>query len=156
VLVLPDVIANAGGVTVSYFEWVQDFSSFFWDEDEINARLVRIMQEAFAGIWQVAQDHKVSLRTATFIVACKRILHTRELRGLYPVWKVSIPVPPTEHGYKYRAVYSVQGVRVVGFDNERGKGDHCHLDGKQHPYAFVSVDQLVEDFIAAVEARRTP
>ena len=52
VLVLPDVIANAGGVTVSYFEWVQDFSSFFWSEDEINARLVRIMQEAFAGIWQ--------------------------------------------------------------------------------------------------------
>ncbi len=84
VLVLPDVIANAGGVTVSYFEWVQDFSSFFWDEAEINARLVRIMKEAFAGVWQVAQDHKVSLRTATFIVACRRILHTRELRGLYP------------------------------------------------------------------------
>ena len=84
VLVLPDVIANAGGVTVSYFEWVQDFSSFFWDEDEINARLVKIMKEAFAGVWNVAQDQKVSLRTATFIVACKRILHTRELRGLYP------------------------------------------------------------------------
>lgn len=84
VLVLPDVIANAGGVTVSYFEWVQDFSSFFWSEDEINARLVRIMQEAFAAIWQVAQENKVSLRTATFIVACKRILHAREARGLYP------------------------------------------------------------------------
>ena len=84
VLVLPDVIANAGGVTVSYFEWVQDFSSFFWDEEEINARLVKIMKEAFAGVWNVAQDQKVSLRTATFIVACKRILHTRELRGLYP------------------------------------------------------------------------
>ena len=84
ILVLPDVIANAGGVTVSYFEWVQDFSSFFWSEDEINARLVRIMKEAFAGVWQVAQDNKVSLRTATFIVACKRILHARELRGLYP------------------------------------------------------------------------
>jgi glutamate dehydrogenase (NAD(P)+) len=84
ILVLPDVIANAGGVTVSYFEWVQDFSSFFWSEDEINARLVRIMKEAFAGVWSVAQDHKVSLRTATFIVACKRILHARELRGLYP------------------------------------------------------------------------
>ncbi len=84
VLVLPDVIANAGGVTVSYFEWVQDFSSFFWDEAEINARLVRIMKEAFAAVWQVSQDNKVSLRTATFIVACKRILHTRELRGLYP------------------------------------------------------------------------
>ncbi|RYX97498.1 MAG: Glu/Leu/Phe/Val dehydrogenase [Comamonadaceae bacterium] len=84
ILVLPDVIANAGGVTVSYFEWVQDFSSFFWDEDEINARLVKIMRDAFAAVWAVSQDQKVSLRTATFIVACKRILHTRELRGLYP------------------------------------------------------------------------
>jgi glutamate dehydrogenase (NAD(P)+) len=84
VLVVPDVIANAGGVTVSYFEWVQDFSSFFWTEDEINARLVRIMKEAFAAVWQVAQENKVSLRTATFIVACKRILQARELRGLYP------------------------------------------------------------------------
>ncbi|WP_373847138.1 Glu/Leu/Phe/Val family dehydrogenase, partial [Delftia acidovorans] len=84
VLVLPDVLANAGGVTVSYFEWVQDFSSFFWSEDEINARLVRIMQDAFAAIWQVAQQHGVTLRTATFIVACQRILHAREMRGLYP------------------------------------------------------------------------
>ena len=84
ILVLPDVIANAGGVTVSYFEWVQDFSSFFWSEDEINARLVRIMKDAFAAVWNVAQENKVSLRTATFIVACKRILHARELRGLYP------------------------------------------------------------------------
>jgi glutamate dehydrogenase (NAD(P)+) len=84
VLVLPDVIANAGGVTVSYFEWVQDFSSFFWSEDEINARLVRVMREAFSGVWQVAEAHGVSLRTATFIVACTRILHARQMRGLYP------------------------------------------------------------------------
>ncbi len=84
ILVVPDVIANAGGVTVSYFEWVQDFSSFFWSEDDINQRLVRIMREAFAAIWQVADEHRVSLRTATFIVACSRILHARELRGLYP------------------------------------------------------------------------
>ena len=84
ILVLPDVIANAGGVTVSYFEWVQDFSSFFWDEDEINARLVRIMKNAFNAIWQAAEEHKVSLRTAAFIIACTRILHSRELRGLYP------------------------------------------------------------------------
>ena len=84
VLVVPDVIANAGGVTVSYFEWVQDFSSYFWTEEEINARLVKIMREAFAAIWQVADQHRVSLRTATFIVACHRILKARDLRGLYP------------------------------------------------------------------------
>lgn len=84
ILVVPDVIANAGGVTVSYFEWVQDFSSFFWSEDDINARLVTIMRDAFAHIWQTAQTHQVSLRTATFIVACTRILQARELRGLYP------------------------------------------------------------------------
>lgn len=84
ILVVPDVIANAGGVTVSYFEWVQDFSSFFWSENEINARLVTIMRDAFAHIWDTAKMHKVSLRTATFIVACTRILQARELRGLYP------------------------------------------------------------------------
>lgn len=72
------------------------------------------------------------------------------------VWKVPAPVPPTGHGYKYRAVYALNGVRVVGFDNERGKGDHCHLDGQEFPYAFVGVEQLVEDFIAAVAARRAP
>lgn len=84
VLVLPDVIANAGGVTVSYFEWVQDFSSFFWSEDEINARLTRIMQEAFNAVWSVSQEKKVTLRTATFILACTRVLQAREVRGLYP------------------------------------------------------------------------
>ena len=70
------------------------------------------------------------------------------------IWKVPKPVPPTEHGYKYWAVYVVDGVRIVGFDNERGKGDHCHMDGKELPYAFTGVDQLLEDFIAAVETRR--
>ena len=70
------------------------------------------------------------------------------------IWKVPKPVPPTEHGYKYRAVYVVGGVRLVGFDNERGKGDHCHIGGKELPYVFTSVDQLLEDFIAAVETRR--
>ncbi len=84
VLVLPDVIANAGGVTVSYFEWVQDFSSFFWSEEEINERLVRVMRGALDTVWQVAETNGVSLRTAAFIVACQRILHARDLRGLYP------------------------------------------------------------------------
>lgn len=84
VLVVPDVLANAGGVTVSYFEWVQDFSSFFWSEDEINTRLDRLMTEAYRAIGEIAAQHKTSLRTAAYIVACERILQTRRLRGLYP------------------------------------------------------------------------
>ncbi|MEQ1808150.1 MAG: Glu/Leu/Phe/Val dehydrogenase, partial [Burkholderiaceae bacterium] len=84
ILVMPDVICNAGGVTVSYFEWVQDFSSFFWSEDEINARLDKIMVEALRKIWDTAKHHKISLRTATFAVACERILLARQERGLYP------------------------------------------------------------------------
>ncbi|MFO1225500.1 Glu/Leu/Phe/Val family dehydrogenase [Roseateles sp.] len=82
--VVPDVIANAGGVTVSYFEWVQDFSSFFWTEDEINVRLDKILVGAFKGIWETSEQHRISLRTAAFTVACTRVLQAREERGLYP------------------------------------------------------------------------
>ena len=84
ILVVPDVIANAGGVTVSYFEWVQDFSSFFWTEAEINDRLERIMVEALKAVVHTAEKNKVSLRTSAFIIACTRVLTARELRGLYP------------------------------------------------------------------------
>jgi glutamate dehydrogenase (NAD(P)+) len=83
-LVVPDVLANAGGVTVSYFEWVQDFSSFYWTEAEINHRLEAMMRNAYAAVATVARQHQVSQRTAAFITACTRILEARELRGLYP------------------------------------------------------------------------
>ena len=84
ILVVPDVIANAGGVIVSYFEWVQDIASFFWSEDEVNARLDRIIREAFVAICEVARAREVSLRTAAFIVGCTRVLNAMEVRGLYP------------------------------------------------------------------------
>jgi Family of unknown function (DUF6516) len=71
------------------------------------------------------------------------------------VWRVPQPVPPSGHEFKYRAAYVVEGVRLVGFDNERGKGDHCHICGTERPYNFISVSQLVEDFIAAVDAARS-
>lgn len=71
------------------------------------------------------------------------------------VWRVPESVPPSSHGFKYRAVYSLNGVRVVGFDNERGKGDHCQIQGRERSYRFTSVEQLVEDFIAAVAAARS-
>lgn len=84
ITVVPDVIANSGGVIVSYFEWVQDFSSFFWGEDEINERLEKIQLSAFRDILQLAESKKVSLRTAAYIIACERVLRARAERGLYP------------------------------------------------------------------------
>lgn len=84
VTLVPDVLCNAGGVTVSYFEWVQDIASFFWSEDEINSRLDRIMKNAFDDIWNKAEENSCSLRTAAYIVACERILMARKERGIYP------------------------------------------------------------------------
>ena len=84
VVVVPDVIANAGGVTVSYFEWVQDISSYFWTEEEVNGRLDKIMGDAFNALWEAAGQARVTLRTAAFTLACRRILEARHLRGLYP------------------------------------------------------------------------
>ena len=84
IVVVPDVIANAGGVTVSYFEWVQDFSSFFWSEDEIYGRLERIMSEAFSAIWQLSETRRMPLRSAAFVIGCSRVLEARATRGLYP------------------------------------------------------------------------
>ncbi|MCR3755582.1 MAG: glutamate dehydrogenase [Sodalis sp. Psp] len=84
ITVVPDVICNAGGVTVSYFEWVQDFSSFFWSESEINDQLDRIMREALEVVWQKAETLDVTLRTAAYAVACERILTACRERGLYP------------------------------------------------------------------------
>ncbi|MFN0162642.1 MAG: DUF6516 family protein [Burkholderiales bacterium] len=70
------------------------------------------------------------------------------------IWRVPAPVAPSRHDYKYRAAYAKDGVRLVGFDNERGKGDHCHVRGRDRPYEFVSVERLIEDFISAVEKAR--
>ncbi len=67
------------------------------------------------------------------------------------IWQVPQPVPPSEHPYKYRLVYVVDGERVVGYDNERGKGDHKHLLGAELPYTFTGPDQLMTDFLADIE-----
>jgi len=84
VIVVPDVICNAGGVTVSYFEWVQDMSSFFWSETEINQRLDTIMRDAVADVWNKAKEKNCNLRTSAYILACERILMARKERGIYP------------------------------------------------------------------------
>lgn len=91
--------------------------------------------------------------TAVLISRSRTILAKGEIVELV-VWRVPVPVPPSQHPFKYRAAYIVAGARVVGFANERGKGDHMHVDGKELPYAFTTVDRLVEDFIAAVDAAR--
>ena len=84
ITVVPDVICNAGGVTVSYFEWVQDMASYFWTEEEINERLDKLMVQAMNDVWQTATDKTCSLRTAAYILACQRILKARKERGIFP------------------------------------------------------------------------
>ena len=84
IMVVPDVLANAGGVTVSYFEWVQDFSSFFWSEADVNTNLERIMGEAFRAVWDLHLERRTTLRTAAYIIGCKRVLEAHAVRGLYP------------------------------------------------------------------------
>ena len=70
------------------------------------------------------------------------------------VWRVPSPVPPGTHDFKYRLAYVVGGERVLGYDNERGKGDHRHFKGTETSYEFVSIDQLLADFVAEVENER--
>ncbi|MGA8016024.1 MAG: Glu/Leu/Phe/Val dehydrogenase [Candidatus Dormiibacterota bacterium] len=84
IVVVPDILANAGGVTVSYFEWVQDLQSFFWDEGEINAKLEKIMRGAFGQMVEQADERGVSLRLGAYLVAVKRVADATAVRGIYP------------------------------------------------------------------------
>ncbi len=83
VTVVPDILANAGGVTVSYFEWVQDRGGYFWTEDVVNDRLREIITRSFADVLTLAKQHKVSMRTAAYMLAISRVATVHRLRGIY-------------------------------------------------------------------------
>lgn len=71
------------------------------------------------------------------------------------IWQVPRPVAGGAHPYKYRLYYGRDGVRIVGYDNERGKGDHCHRNGRERPYRFTTVEALFEEFLAEIRKRRS-
>jgi glutamate dehydrogenase (NAD(P)+) len=82
--VVPDILANAGGVIVSYFEWVQDLQFYFWEEDEVNERLHRVITRAYRDVEAKAQEHGCSLREAAMILAVGRVVEATRIRGIYP------------------------------------------------------------------------
>ena len=84
IMVLPDILANAGGVTVSYFEWVQDLQGFFWSADEINSRLVRMLSTAFDQVWDLHEREGCDLRSAAYMLAVGRVAEATQIRGIYP------------------------------------------------------------------------
>lgn len=84
IFVIPDILANAGGVTVSYFEWVQDLARLFWKEEDVNARLREIMSESFRDTLRISVEHKVHMRTAAYMLGLGRVAEATKLRGLYP------------------------------------------------------------------------
>jgi glutamate dehydrogenase (NAD(P)+) len=84
IFVVPDILANAGGVTVSYFEWVQDAQQFFWTEEEVNTRLIQIMQRAFHDVLKLAREKDVDLRTAAMMRGIHRVAEAKRRRGVFP------------------------------------------------------------------------
>ena len=84
IVLVPDILANAGGVVVSYFEWVQNIQSVSWSEEHVNEQLKAIMDQAFKSVWDISEEKHTTLRTGAYLIAVKRVVDAKNLRGIWP------------------------------------------------------------------------
>jgi hypothetical protein len=92
--------------------------------------------------------------SAELVIADKVVFDDGAIQEMV-VWRVPAPVPPSSHDFKYRLFYGFAGRRLVGYDNERGKGDHRHAEGREEPYRFRTWETLIDDFLADVAQMRS-
>ena len=121
--------------------------------DEVKRRKPFTRRKISQELTRPRYDGMIANMKAQLLLRSKEVLSDGAIVEIV-IWQLPKPVPGCSHSYKYRLYYGKAGIRIVGFDNERPKGDHCHIDGVEKIYKFIDVDQLVDDFTDTVRVRR--